>query len=123
MERHENNGLINVLSFVTEQAMQMAKCNGMLGEKIEQNGMTIIPVSRFSASFAGGGMDASNDRRGKKQQPAGGGAKVSLTPVSFLVIRGNDVQVVNVELPPHSVASDILTAVTEVIANKNAEED
>ena len=122
MELHENNGLVKVLSFVTEQAMQMAKCNAMLGEKIEQNGMTIIPVSRFSASFAGGGLDASDDRRKKTQQPAGGGAKVSLTPVSFLVIRGTDVQVVNVELPPHSVASDILNAVTEAVANKKAEE-
>ena len=122
MERHETGGLINVLSFVTEQAMQMAKCNGMLGEKIEQNGMTIIPVSRFSASFAGGGTDAINCRK-KDHQSAGGGAKISLTPVSFLVIRGTDVQVVNVDLPATSVTSDILNAVTEAIANKNGAEE
>ena len=122
MELPENSGLVKVLSLVTEQAMQLAKQNAMLGEKIEHNGMTIIPVSRFSASFAGGGTDSSGSRRKKDPLTAGGGAKVSVTPVSFLVIRGSDVQVVNVQVPSSSVTADIVNAVTEMIGNKKDEQ-
>ena len=61
--KQENGGVKELLSFVTDKAMQLAKENAMLGEPIEKNGLTIIPVSQFSASFAGGGVDGASNTK------------------------------------------------------------
>lgn len=115
----QNGGLTELMSFVTEQAMQLAKENAMLGEPIEKNGLTIIPVSQFSASFAGGGVDACSCG---KNVPAGGGAKVSLTPMSFLIIDGNDVRTVTVQAPSHSKAAEVVDTVIQTVVKKKKEE-
>ena len=54
----------------------------------------------------------------KRQNPAGAGAKVSKTPMSFLVIRGNEAQVIGVEAPAKPSA---LAGVIETVADKAKE--
>ncbi|MBQ3259364.1 MAG: sporulation protein YtfJ [Clostridia bacterium] len=113
--KKETGGVTELLTFVTDKAMQLAKENAMLGEPIEKNGLTIIPVSQFSASFAGGGVDSLSN---SKQSPAGGGAKVSLVPMSFLVIDGADVRTVNIQTPLQAKVTEIIDNVIESVKNK-----
>ncbi len=112
--KQENGGVKELLSFVTDKAMQLAKENAMLGEPIEKNGLTIIPVSQFSASFAGGGVDGASNT---KQTPAGGGAKVSLVPMSFLVIDGSDVRTVNIQTPLQAKVTEVTDKVSDTVKN------
>jgi uncharacterized spore protein YtfJ len=113
--KQENGGVKELLSFVTDKAMQLAKENAMLGEPIEKNGLTIIPVSQFSASFAGGGVDSLSHT---KQTPAGGGAKVSLVPMSFLVIDGSDVRTVNIQTPLQAKVAEVIDKVIDTVKSK-----
>ncbi len=114
--KKENGGVTELLSFVTDKAMQLAKENAMFGEPIEKNGLTIIPVSHFSVSFAGGGVDSLSNT---KQTPAGGGAKVSLIPMSFLVIDGANVRTVNIQTPLQAKVTEIIDNVIDSVTNKD----
>ena len=71
------------LEFTLEKLIQLADANSVLGERIEIDGMTVIPVSKVSVGFAGGGADVSDATKKKKQNPAGTGGKVTLTPMTF----------------------------------------
>ena len=86
--------LMEVLAFTAEQTRSLADANGVLGEPIVIDGVTVIPVSKVSVGFAGGGADIKNEK--KSQSPAGVGARVTLTPVTFLVFKEGRVQQITV---------------------------
>jgi uncharacterized spore protein YtfJ len=119
--KNQAGNLMNVLSFIAEQTMALSKQNTVLGEPIEKDGVTVIPVSKLSVGFAGGGADLMDAGRKKNRHPAGGGAKVTLTPMSFLVIQGADVRLINLELPERTVAAEIFDAVMEQLKKKKKE--
>jgi uncharacterized spore protein YtfJ len=112
-QKNQAGNVMNVLQFVAEQTMALSKQNSVLGTPIEKDGVTIIPVSKISVGFAGGGADLLDEGRKKQRHPAGGGAKVSITPMSFLVIEGGDVRAVSVELPERTAAAEIVDAVLD----------
>lgn len=89
----------------------MVDVNTIIGEPIETNGgITIIPISKVSFGFAAGGSEFSNEtikeytRKEKDEDieyrlPFGGGAGagVSINPVAFLVVQGENVKLMPVE--------------------------
>ena len=113
-KKTETGSLIRVLEFTVDKAMALADANGVLGEKMEIDGVTVIPVSKLSVGFAGGGADITDVAKKKKQNPTGAGAQVTLTPLSFLVIQEGQVQVLQVqgEAKP-SLSQDLLSAVVQ----------
>jgi uncharacterized spore protein YtfJ len=111
--KNQAGNLMNVLSFVAEQTMALSKENTVLGKPIEKGGVTVIPVSKLSVGFAGGGADLLDSNRKKRQHPAGGGAKVTLTPMSFLVIEGGDVRLIKVDHPERTLSAEIFDTVLE----------
>ena len=90
------NTLTKVLSFTVDKAIELANANSIVGDRIVAGDITIIPISKLSVGFAGGGADIADVQRGKQQNPAGAGAKVTLTPMSFLVICDGTVQLLNI---------------------------
>ena len=65
--------LMQLMSFTADKALEMADANSVLGEKIYVDDMTIIPVSKISAGFAGGGASIVNATVKKSNTPAGSG--------------------------------------------------
>lgn len=67
-----------------------------------ENGVAIIPVSRVKCGFATGGTDQG---KGKTEgtSPFGGatGGTVTITPVAFLVIVGDEVRLMHLEDQSH----------------------
>lgn len=116
--KNQQGNLMEVLSFVAQQTMALSKQNTVMGTPIEKDGVTVIPVSKLSVGFAGGGADLLDNNRKKQQHPAGGGAKVTLTPMSFLVIDGGDVRLINLELPERTATAEIVDAVLEQFKKK-----
>ncbi len=111
------SSLINVMEFTVDSVRGLVDSNSVLGTPIQTDGMTVIPVSKLSVGFAGGGADVTDASRRKKQNPAGAGASVTLTPLTFLVISGNDVRTVSVAAPsnvPNTAAAIIDAVVAQV---------
>lgn len=102
--------LLRVLGFTVEQTLRLADANAVLGAPMELDGMTVIPVSKVSVGFAGGGADVNDVGRKKRQNPAGAGAKVSRTPMSFLVCKEGEVRVLSVQAEQEQSASSLLAA-------------
>ena len=63
-----------------------------------QNGVTVIPVSKVTVGFAGGGVDINSKRLVQNPGFGGGsGTGVSITPVAFLTV-GNDASINLIEI-------------------------
>ena len=112
--RQNDNTLIKALTFTVDKTMELTKSNSVLGEPVTVGDMTVIPISKLSLGFAGGGADIMNAGKRKKQNPAGAGAGVTMTPMSFLVIQGEDMRVISVEAPPKPSA---LTGVIDTVVS------
>ncbi len=116
----QKSSLINVMEFTVDRVMQLADANSVLGEPIISGGMTIIPVSKLSVGFAGGGADVTDASRRKKQNPAGAGAKVNLTPMTFLVLSEGEVRTVSVNAPVTAsggIAGSLIDTIVSQVKN------
>ena len=80
----------------------MVDVNTVVGDPIEAlGGATIIPVSKVSFGYVTGGSDLPCNEKTKLHPPmeetisafaGGGGAGVSVQPVGFLVVHGDDIR-------------------------------
>lgn len=107
--------LMQLMSFTADKALEMADANSVLGDRIEIDGMVIIPVSKVSAGFAGGGANMVNAAVKKSNTPSGSGAKVTVTPMSFIVIKDGSVTAVNISAPEKAGKGDIIPKVIEAL--------
>ena len=103
--------LLRVLSFTAEQTLRLADANTVLGDRFELDGITVIPVSKVSAGFAGGGAAVNDVGRKKRQNPAGAGAKITRTPMSFLVVKDGQVRVLTVQSEETEQSGKLLSSV------------
>lgn len=103
-----NMAIENLAETLLEKLRWISQAETVVGKPIESGGTTIIPVSRVSLGFGIGG------HAGKGELTAsGGGAQVD--PVAFLVIRGDDVQVLPVQ-KGSSLLTKIYDLVPDVVA-------
>ena len=107
----QKSTLIKVVDFTIDKLIEMKKAASVVGEKIEVDGITIIPISKVSIGFAGGGSDVSDRNKGKYKNPAGTGAGISDTPQGFLVVKDGDVHFLSVNVGPKSAVGDIISTI------------
>ena len=108
------------MSELMETAMQkvreMIDANTIIGEPITTvDGITLIPVSRVSLGFAGGGMDSSKKPESKDTFGGGIGAGVKIEPVAFLVIKDDDVKLLYIAPPEASTLDKLIDSVPGVL--------
>ncbi len=135
MKENENKGtklnaatnLMQLMSFTADKALELADANSIMGERIEVDGMVIIPVSKISAGFAGGGASMVNATVKKSNHPSGSGAQVKVTPLSFLVIADGEAKVIDIQANEKAKKTDVITAVInkfkELKAKKKEKKD
>lgn len=92
---------------------EMADANAILGEPVKlEGGVTVIPVSKVSYGFAGGGSDLPSKSE-KELFGGGSGAGITVSPMGFLVISNGEVQLLQLNLDV-SASSAIVNMVPEV---------
>lgn len=84
-----SSSLPDVLKTALEKIQHIAKTETVFGEPIIAGDVTIIPISKVSIGFAAGG--ANSEKRSGAGTGAGGG--VQITPVAFVTITGEKVQI------------------------------
>ena len=97
-----NSKIQGIMDTTMEKIRQMSDADTIIGEKITVGGITVIPVSKVSYGFASGGSDFAMK---SAQQPlfgGDGGAGMSISPVAFVVIKGDDVKVMPVTCASNS---------------------
>lgn len=86
----KQSNLLSALSYTAEKVLQLSQENSVLGTPVQQNGVTVIPLSKISIGFAGGGADTLTAAAKQEKHPAGAGGKVSKTPAAVLVLNAQD---------------------------------
>ena len=100
MNEHPIEGLMDV---TLEKIKSMVDSNTIIGNPINMpDGTLILPVSKVSFGFASGGSDFPS-KTSKQLFGGGGGACVSISPIAFLVVRGNSVRMLQLADTSNSV--------------------
>ncbi len=101
-----------------QKIKEMVDANTVIGTPIETSGVTIIPVSKVSVGFASGGSEFVSKHQkpeGNNTFGGGGGASVKVTPVSFLIIKGDTVKLLPVDPPAATTADRVVELVPELM--------
>ena len=79
--------------------------------------MPIIPVSKVSVGFGGGGSDFTTKNPGSGEMPFGGGAGggVNVTPICFLIVKDGSVRMMPVAVPANTTADRIVEMVPDAL--------
>jgi sporulation protein YtfJ len=105
--------LPNMLDNTIAKIREMVDVNSVIGNPITTpDGVTIIPVSKVSVGFGGGGSDYT-----KNQEAFGGGAGggVKVTPICFLIVKDGSVRMMPVAAPANTTADRIVEQVPDVL--------
>ena len=113
-----SQSLPNMLENTIAKIREMVDVNSVIGEPIvTADGITIIPVSKVSVGFGGGGSDYVSKNVNKQENPfgggAGGGSKV--TPVAFLIVKEGNVRMLPVVTPANTTADRLVEQVPDVL--------
>ncbi|MEQ2455190.1 GerW family sporulation protein [Flavonifractor hominis] len=107
-----------LITTTMQKIREIADVNTIVGQPIHAEGVTIIPISKLSIGFASGGSDFATKNQKPESDNAfggGGGAGVNLTPVAFLVVKGDTVKLMPVAPAPGSTVDRVVEMVPEVI--------
>lgn len=111
--------LPNMLESTIQKIREMVDVNSVIGSPITTpDGVTIIPVSRVSVGFGGGGSDfTSKNTRPGEENPFGGGVGggVKVTPICFLVVKDGAVRMMPVTEPANTTADRIVEMVPDTL--------
>lgn len=98
---------------------EMIGANAIIGDPIKASeGVTILPISKVSFGFAGGGSDfVPKNLGGSKDNPFGGGtgAGVTITPIAFLIVKGDNVRMMPISMPADSAMDRLIEQLPDLL--------
>lgn len=113
-----SQNLPNMLDSTIAKIREMVDVNSVVGEPITTaDGVTIIPISKVSVGFGGGGSDFVSKNVNHQENPFGGGigAGVKVTPVAFLIIKDGNVRMLPVAAPANTTADRLVEMVPDTL--------
>jgi len=112
MEKHQINDLMET---TMRKVKEMVDANTIIGQPITTpDGVTLIPVSKVTFGFAGGGSDFAK-KSGKDAFGGGAGAGVNIIPIAFIVVKNENVKLLHISPPGNSSVDRIIDAVPDII--------
>lgn len=113
----------NMLENTIAKIREMVDVNSVIGDPITTpDGVTIIPVSKVSVGFGGGGSDYVSKNANKQENPFGGGAGggVSVTPIAFLIVKEGNVRMLPVAAPANTTADRLVEMIPDTLDKVSA---
>ena len=107
--------LPNMLENTIAKIREMVDVNSVIGDPITTpDGVTIIPVSKVSVGFGGGGSDFAT-KNGDNPFGGGVGAGVKVTPIAFLIVKEGSVRMIPVATPANTTADRLVEMVPDTL--------
>ena len=113
-----SKNLPNMLDGTLEKLRQMVDGNSIIGDAIHVGeDVTVIPISKISLGVAGGGADYVSKHPNNQENPFGGGvgAGVQVTPVAFLIVKGDSVRMLPVSTPATTTVDRLVEMIPETL--------
>ena len=108
----------DLMSTTMQKLREIADVNTIVGKPIQAGNVTIIPISRLTVGFASGGSDfVSKNQKPEADNSFGGGsgAGMNLSPVAFLIVKGDTVKLMPVAPPAATTVDRVGEMVPEVV--------
>lgn len=111
----------NPLSEMMQESMakvrEMVDTNTIVGQPIQTpDGVTLIPISRVSIGFGGGGAAFGNkNNENADNLGAGIGSGVRIEPVAFLIVKDGITRIMPVAIPAMNTVDRVVEMVPEVM--------
>ncbi|MBE6651596.1 MAG: sporulation protein YtfJ [Ruminococcaceae bacterium] len=117
--------LKQVIDATLENLKNIMSTDTVIGEpKTVLEDTVIIPVSKVSVGFTSGGVDFDGKKTDNKHFGGGNGAGMSVSPIAFLVISKNGVELLNINKESSNsladTVSDFVTKSPELITRLKA---
>ncbi len=96
------NNIKGIMDTTMERLRSMVDADTIIGTPVVAGNVTLIPVSRVAFGMATGGSDFST----KSQNPCfggGGGAGVTISPIAFIAVNGDNIKMLPVYNEPNAV--------------------
>ena len=129
----KNHPISELMATTMQKIREMVDVNTIIGSPIRtDDGVTLIPVSKLSFGFASGGSGfTTKDQEPDGEDPFGGGsgAGVKVSPVAFLIVKGDSVRLLQVDPPVGNTVDRVVELVPEMFdkvtgfMEKNKKED
>lgn len=114
-----NHPLSEMMTNSMAKIRDMIDVNTVIGDPITTpDGVTLIPITKVSVGYGGGGSDFVTKNYPANRDNAfggGAGAGVTITPMAFVVIRGESVRMLPVAEPASSSIDRIIELVPELL--------
>ena len=109
-----SQNLPNMLQDTISKIREMMSVNDVVGEPIVVGDVTIVPISKVSVGFGGGGAD--NAKAANKDAFGGGmGGGVKVQPICFLIVKDGNVRMMPVATPANTTADRIVEMVPDTL--------
>ena len=106
--------LNDMMRSAMEKVHEMVDTNTIVGQPITTpDGVTLIPISKVSFGFGGGGGDYG--KTSKENFGGGTAAGVKIDPVAFLVIKDGSTRVLPVAVPPVNTVDRIVEMTPDIL--------
>ena len=110
-----SQNLPNMLQDTISKIREMVDVNNVIGEPITVGDVTIIPVSKVSVGFGGGGSDYVKNVGSNEPFGGGVGGGVKVTPICFLIVKDGNVRMMPVAAPANTTADRIVEMVPDTL--------
>ena len=106
----------NMLENTIAKIREMVDVNSVIGEPITTaDGVTIIPVSKVSVGFGGGGSDFVSKHGGENPFGGGAGGGVKVSPVAFLVVKEGSVRMIPMAEPANTTVDRVVEMIPDTL--------
>ena len=115
-----SNSVPNMMEGMLHKIREMIDANTVMGTPVTTpDGTTIIPISKVSIGFGGGGSDFATN---KASNPFGGGAGggVKVTPVAFIVVSDGNVRMLPVAQAANTTADRLVEMIPDTLDKVSA---
>ena len=118
----DKNPIGELMQNTMENVRSILKVDTVVGDPIyTPDGITLVPISKISVGFGGGGVEFNNKKVGENRPYGGGNATgVKIDPIGFLVIKDGTVRMVNVTPPASNTVDRIIDLVPQVMDRVDA---
>jgi len=118
----DKNPIGELMETTMENVKNVLKVDTVVGEPIfTPDGITLVPISRISLGFGGGGVEFGTKKAGTDSPYGGGSATgVRIDPIGFLVIKDGVVRMVNITPPANNTVDRIIDLVPQVLDRVDA---
>ena len=122
MENINSNPIGELMTNTMENVKNILQVDTVVGDPIyTPDGITLVPISKISVGFGGGGVEFAKKRTNANQPYGGGNATgVKIEPTGFLVIKDGVVRMINVTPPAHNTIDRLIDMVPQVMDRVDA---